>query len=180
MDVPTHLCAHTPCTCGNAMHTGTLTPHTCAQGCTEPWKPLAGDASLRLLCGAGRTGGALLREEPRAAHRTRSPSPQPSVLAPRPRPRSEAGQGHLTPASLPSHRPALLPARNRESHPAPNHSWGHHVSLLCRPRVLEAPSPPRAACTGQGAGPSPRGGCRSMRRSRPLHAEPPVMPLRSL
>lgn len=105
MDVPTHLCAHTPCTCGNAMHTGTLTTHVRTGLRRSPGSRWQGRLPAAPPWGGGGnpTGGAPSSGRSPGPHTGLAalPSPQPSVLAPRPRPRSEAGQGHLTPASLP-------------------------------------------------------------------------------
>ena len=78
MYVPTHLRAHTPYTCGDAMPTGTLTAHACTGRHRSPGA--AGrDASLRLLCGAG-AGTRLAGSTPQGGAQGRTWDSQPSPL----------------------------------------------------------------------------------------------------
>lgn len=185
MYVPTHLRAHTPYICGDAMPTGTLTAHACTGRHRSPGA--AGrDASLRLLCGAG-AGTRLAGSTPQGGAQGRTWDSQPSPLLSHlslphglGRARRQARDTSPQPPSR-SHRPALPPARNHGVAPCSQPLLGTPRFTLCRPRVPEAPSPPRAACGQAGRpGPSPRGGCRSARRSRPSRRSHWPVPLRSL
>ena len=139
-----------------------------AQGGTEALEPLAGTPPCGSSVGRGRGPdwqGPRLREEPRAAHGTRSP-PLSSAICPCPTASAALGGRPGTPhPSLPP-APTARPFRLRgtmESHPAPNHSWGHHVSPYAGHVSPRLPALPEQPAVRQGALGPPRVGAAGAR-----------------
>lgn len=124
MDVPTHLCAHTPLHLRETPCTQAHSRHTCAQGCTEALEAAGRDASLRLLCGGGGGGNPTSWGPPQGGAQGHTQDSQPSLSsAICPCPTASAARGrpgtpHPSLPPPPTARPFCLRG-TVESHPAP-------------------------------------------------------------